>query len=141
MGKEIPLAKTAEGAATAVLVQEPANLNDKVKMLEASITAMQEAFSITRKTLITKEQADPALNAYAVEKNKEGLPLSTCLIGVTKGIPYVLTIWTDGKYYVGNKKFASLSAAAEAVSGVRRSGWTFWKLPDGRTAKEVFKDT
>ena len=44
----------------------------------------------------------------------------------------------DG-YYIDNVKYYSLSAAAEAVSGVRRSGWTFWKLVDGTTVKEAFR--
>jgi hypothetical protein len=44
----------------------------------------------------------------------------------------------DG-YRIGNFKYASLSAAAEVVSGVRRSGWVFWKLPSGETLKELYK--
>lgn len=126
---------------SATIVQSPENIVERLAWLEARIAAMQEAFNITKTTLIKKENAEPTQNAYeSIEKNREGLPLNTCLIGKTKGTPYVLTIWKDGKYYIGNKEFASLSAAAQHVSGVRRSGWAFWKLPDGRTVKEVFKD-
>ncbi|RLI56702.1 MAG: hypothetical protein DRO87_07760, partial [Candidatus Thorarchaeota archaeon] len=53
------------------------------------------------------------------------------------GQMYILRPTPEG-FRVGDQIYKSLSAAAEAVSGVRRSGWTFWKLPDGRTAKEAF---
>ena len=69
--------------------------------------------------------------------NKDGLPLYIHFMGVSRGVPYVLLVRPDA-YYVGTTPYATLSAAAKAVSGVRRSGWTFWKLPDGRTVKEAF---
>ena len=50
---------------------------------------------------------------------------------------YVLSIKHD-RYYIGTTGYDSLSSAAEAASGVRRSGWTFWKMPDGRTVKEAY---
>jgi hypothetical protein len=72
-------------------------------------------------------------------ETKNRVPVGTTLIGKTKNLTFFLTTTEDG-YNVGTTKYDSLSAAAEAVSGCRRSGWTFWKLDDGRTAKEVFKD-
>lgn len=141
MGNEVPLASASNAKAIVVDKNPPTNIEERIRWLEARLSAVQEAFAVTRSALINKENTEPTSNAYDdVDKNHEGLPLSTCLIGVTKGVPYVLTVWKDGKYYIGNKEFTSLSAAAQHVSGVRRSGWTFWKLPDGRTVKEVFKD-
>lgn len=72
-------------------------------------------------------------------ERKAEIPEGTVLYGSTHGLNYFLQV-KDGAFWVGDKRYDSLSAAAEAVSGVRRSGWTFWKLPDGRTVKEVFKD-
>lgn len=68
----------------------------------------------------------------------EGVPEGTTLSGQTRGTTYYLTV-KNGIFMVGASQYKSLSAAAEGVSGVRRSGWTFWKLPDGRTVKDAFK--
>jgi hypothetical protein len=75
-----------------------------------------------------------------IEKNKADLkiPEGTQLYGTTKSVNYFCLV-KDGAFYVGTKRFESLSAAAQGVSGVRRSGWTFWKMPDGRTVKEAYK--
>lgn len=70
--------------------------------------------------------------------NKVEIPEGTVLTGQTRGLSYFLQV-RDGGFYVGITKYDSLSAAAAGVSGVRRSGWTFWKLPDGKTIKEAFK--
>lgn len=70
------------------------------------------------------------------------IPAGTQLVGVTKGIPYFCTVNMDG-FWVGITKYDSLSAAAQGVSGVRRSGWAFWRFStgqnEGRTVKEVYK--
>ena len=73
--------------------------------------------------------------------NKDNLPIGLVCYGVTEKsqFPFCLTVEKDS-YLIGGMKMESLSAAAEAVSGVRRSGWTFWRLPDGRNLKEAFKD-
>lgn len=72
--------------------------------------------------------------------NKDGVPIGLECWGTTEKVPYLLimSVEIDG-YRIGNFKYSSLSAAAEAVSGVRRSGWVFWKLPTGETLKELYK--
>ncbi|TET61125.1 MAG: DUF2924 domain-containing protein [Candidatus Stahlbacteria bacterium] len=72
--------------------------------------------------------------------NKDGIPIGLECWGTTEKVPYLLimSVEIDG-YRIGNFKYSSLSAAAEAVSGVRRSGWVFWKLPTGETLKELYK--
>lgn len=71
--------------------------------------------------------------------NRDGLPLNTSFIGISKGTPFVMVVNAEGKYVVGMDAYDSLSAAAEAVSGVRRSGWTFWRLLDRKTTlKEAY---
>jgi hypothetical protein len=70
--------------------------------------------------------------------NKDGIPVAMPLFGEsTKGGKSFLTVHQD-RYKIGDKEYDSLSAAAEAVSGVRRSGWTFWKTPEGKSVKEAF---
>jgi hypothetical protein len=80
-------------------------------------------------------------DAYS-DLNRDGLPVGQRLVGVTKGIGYVLTVTPDSYFVAGKGEFPSLSAAAEAVSGVRRSGWTFWKIMGGggKTVKEAYRD-
>jgi hypothetical protein len=72
--------------------------------------------------------------------NKDGVPIGIECWGTTENSPYmqIMTVEIDG-YRIGNSKYGSLSAAAEVVSGVRRSGWVFWKLPTGETLKELYK--
>ena len=51
----------------------------------------------------------------------------------------IMKVDADG-YIVGLIKHKSMSAAAEAAGAPKRkSGWRFWKLPDGRSAKEVYR--
>jgi hypothetical protein len=69
------------------------------------------------------------------------IPPGTLLFGKGKNGNQVILVVTEGDLFIGNKSYNSLSAAAEAISGVvRKSGWAFWKTADGRTAKEAFKN-
>ena len=88
---------------------------------------------------IVEDKKDSAVNQKLEKiKSENKIPEGTTLTGVTKGIPYYLEV-KDGGFSVGVRRYDTLSAAAEGVSGVRRSGWAFWKLPDGKTVKDVFK--
>jgi hypothetical protein len=120
------------GDATAA---NPSSLEDRLAVLEAKmdmVLKMLTANDIHER----KEEFDLGEDEFP-EINKDGIPIDINLIGSTKGEVYVLTVRTDA-YYIGNTAYPSLSAAASAVRGSRVSGWVFWKLPDGRTAKEVF---
>ena len=138
--KEISLGKGLERFGKAMTI-EPQTVEERLEALEEKLMAMTLAFYATRNVLKQKQVIDEIEHeVYGdVPKNSDGIPLNTALIGETKGIPYLLIVNELGEYVVGYKKYPSLSAAAEDISGVRRSGWAFWKLPDGRTAKEVFK--
>jgi len=114
--------------------------NDRIFVLEEQMKHMLRVITRLRKEQHgTPASAHPTSPASAT--NKDGIPLGTVCYGVTEKSPllYYLTVEADG-YVVGAHKFPSLSAAAEAVSLVRRSGWAFWHMLDGRTLKEVFKD-
>jgi len=118
------------------LAVKPQSLEERVCMLETMVTNLLQ---INAGLLIDKPEGGD--NAYDTSLNKDGIPFNLCFVGVDRtGFPRILTAREDG-YYIGNIKYNSLSAAAEDVSGiVRKSGWVFWKLPDGRTAKEAFKN-
>lgn len=101
-------------------------------------------------TIVKNLQNNPGSKQIVVEIDKQidanksdnKIPAGTHLVGFTKGIPYFCSVGQDG-FWVGITKYDSLSAAAEGVSGVRRSGWSFWKFSagqyEGKTVKEVYK--
>ena len=138
--KEIALGKGVERFGKAKTL-EPQTVEDRLSVLEEKLHAMTVAFYASRKALKQKQAIDEIEQEVFgdVPKNSDGIPLHTAFIGVTKGIPYLLVVNDLGEYVVGHTKYPSLSAAAEEISGVRRSGWTFWKLPDGTTAKKAFR--
>ena len=121
--------------------KEPRTTAERLDRLEEKLEAMTRAFHATRHMLAKKESnANIVDEVFGGEpKNKDNVPLNSTLIGVTQGLPYVLVVNELGEYMVGKNTYMSLSAAAEGVSGVRRSGWVFWKTADGKTAKEAYR--
>lgn len=85
----------------------------------------------------------------AAIKNKDGIPVGTEISAeVDEGEVVLVTEKTGyrvaqiaGQSIVDGRKFKSLSAAAEAVSGItRKSGWVFWRdFTTGKTLKEKYK--
>ena len=114
------------------------NVQENIAHLTKTVDAMGKMIHMLRGESNTKEAVKAVTNAVF---NKDGLPLNTVYIGQTKKVeaPILLTVEADGSYKIGQMTYKSLSAAAEAVSGVRRSGWTFWKTFEGKTLKEAFK--
>jgi hypothetical protein len=111
---------------------------DRIAVLEQQVAHMSKIIQGL------KNKDKHAANAYEGPQdnlNKDGLPIGLICFGVSSKLPFpsFLEVEEDG-YIVGTTLYDSLSAAAEAVSGVRRSGWTFWKLNNGTTLKEAFKD-
>lgn len=134
--KTVALGKAPAKSGTAKAIK-PRTVEDRLSALENMLVSILE---ITNKNAPTVEKPDNNLNAYVgMPRNRDGLPLNISLIGSTKFGPRILYVSEDG-YYLGNDLYASLSAAAEAASGIiRKSGWVFWKLPDGKSIKDAFK--
>ena len=121
-----------------------ADLKLKLEEFTIKLDSMASMLRLIRKqaTKKYKEQSGEEVIEEENLMNKDGIPLNTVYTGITSKspYPYILIVDGNGDYKIGEKSFDSLSMAAEFVSGVRRSGWTFWKTFDGRTIKEVFKD-
>lgn len=135
------LGQTASSKSGIGILTEPITAEEKIAVLEKRLAYMTKAFYTAKQALANKKGNQ---NAYEdpdipYTPNKHGVPVNSNFFGITRDVPYILYVANNGNYYVNNKKYPSLSSAAEAVSGVRRSGWTFWKLPDGRTIKEVYR--
>lgn len=111
------------------------DLYDKIEALAAVVADLQIQLSdITVSTVI---------------KNKDGIPIGTevdaeiddkLVVLETERTGYRVKAVGDNKIVEG-VKFSSLSAAAEALSGIKRkSGWVFWRdSKTGRTLKEQYK--
>lgn len=134
MTEFVALGKAAPKSGVGLAVK-PKTAEQKVEMLEAIVSSLMDANAKLRSKRCSRES-----NAYEGQPtNRHGIPIGMSLLGLTKWGARILTVAEDG-YYIGLDRYNSLSAAAEATSGiVRKSGWVFWKLPDGRTAKQVFR--
>lgn len=123
---------------------KPVTVEEKIEALEQRIyelTNSMDSMFVIIKGLLRKVNAKEIQNNNKMmekSKSKMEIPLGTILNGKSNGVNYYLVVKEDG-FYVGESCYPSLSAAAQSVSGSRRSGLVFWTLPDGRTVKEVYK--
>ena len=142
LGEEGPEVEIVEVA------PQPQTQEEKINLME--IRMNQLALSIDSLHSIIKKLRDrsSAKRDYAISEKIEKIksdgkiPEGTILVGITRNVPYYCEV-KDGAFYIGITRYPTLSAAATGVSGVRRSGWAFWKLSggkhNGKTVKEVFK--
>ncbi len=132
----------------AVVQAHPGPLSTDQRLSDQQLQLTQLARSLDSLSRMVKEMRDDyrrgeddRLNGI-IEDNKKAkkmeLPEGTELHGKTKGINFFCVV-RNGGFYVGTTRYDSLSAAALGVSGVRRSGWMFWKLSSGKTVKEMYK--
>lgn len=100
---------------TATIIPAPQNLlEQKVADLEKLVQSLQQK-------LDTQEEEDQE------PLNPDNLPIGMVLQGESKGHRYTLEVLADGYLCSTGHIEPTLSAAAERVSGNRRSGWKFWK--------------
>ena len=102
--------------------EKPKSMDDRIRLIEerqfSMINMLDNLF------LVVKEMRD-ALNSKKdhqlrniIETKKHSdkvIPEGTVLWGTSKGLSYFLTV-KQGGFYVGDKRYESLSAAAEHVS-------------------------
>jgi len=127
-----------------VNIDEPLTVEEQLAEMKLKVDSMSQMFFMLRKLGMEKKDKEDS-DKPADDKlllNKDGIPVNTCFVGYTRKSldPYVLVVNEKGEYILGTKVFESLSSAAEFVSGVRRSGWTFWCTLEGETVKEVYKN-
>jgi len=116
------------------IIADTETVNERLSVIESQIQTMCKAIT----TFDSSDELTKESENNKDKTNKDGVPNKAAFIGTTRGVQHVLSVSGDD-YVVGEETYQSLSAAAEAVSGVRRSGWTFWKVPDGRTVKDVYR--
>jgi len=137
---------TSEEIAQVEPATAPVSVEQKLEALETRMLHMTNSidslFQIVKglRDKSSKDQ-DIKINETIEKKKKDQkIEIPECTLHASsKGLSYFCRVAADG-FYVGATRYDSLSAAAEGVSGVRRSGWTFWRMPDDRTVKEVYKD-
>ena len=116
------------------IISKPKTIADKINLLDERITSLTQTFNAISNAMIKDDRQQHVYD----DINRDGIPIGTSFLGQsTRGGMHVLSVKQD-RYYIGTSGYDSLSAAAEASSGVRRSGWTFWKTYDGKTVKEVY---
>jgi len=136
MGDKVALGRATAKAGKATVVK-PKSAEDRLTALE---NMMATLLDLNSRIMNGEKSEESSINAYdSLPKNKDGIPIGISLLGQSRYGPRILSV-TENGYYVGSDGYQSLSAAAEAVSGVvRKSGWIFWKLPDGKSIKEVYR--
>lgn len=137
--KDIALGKAC--SVSLGVITRPVSTEERLSTIEKWLVELTTAFNMVNSSRLKDKRTVDKSDKQIItgDLNKDGIEVGSSFIGESQnaGI-FVLTVRANG-YYVGETPYASLSAAAEAVSGVRRSGWTFWKLMDGRTLKEAFR--
>ncbi len=96
---------------------------------------------LERRVILLEQQLDDLRGQLQENKksllNKDNLPVGMVLKGISKGQDYTLEILEEGYLCSTGEIAATLSAAAEEVSGNRRSGWAFWTDVKGTPIGEI----
>ena len=114
-------------------------LNDKIIELTRELRTMHNIITAGNKSIRENKKNEGLPNNKNL--NIDGLPIGMECWGYSEKSMFLVFMKVEEKSYkIGNKEYNSLSAAAEAVSGIRRSGWIFWKVGvNGKNLKELFK--
>ena len=104
---------------------------------------------VDRLEIAVRELTEKLDRLMTVNKNKDGLPIGLLIHATVNGVGKVVLEVCETDYVVveiagtpitNGREFGSLSSAAEMFSQInRKSGWVFWKGPNGKTLKESYK--
>jgi len=137
MSKRLVPLGAASCEAQAVVATE-ATMEERIYALEKRINELTSMFNQINMLKMKEKRVAQDLNLDKTGLNKDGIPINISLVGhSTKFGTRFLLVLEDGYVFAG-QKYDSLSAAAEAASGVRRSGWTYWKTANELTVKEEY---
>jgi hypothetical protein len=116
--------------------------DDEVMSVTATIIPSPQ-YALERRVILLEQQIESLtrqLEAMSDNKsslNKDNLPIGMVLKGESKGESHNLEILEEGYLCSTGEIVATLSAAAEEVSGNRRSGWAFWTDGQGTPIGEI----
>jgi hypothetical protein len=113
-----------EKRAVGIIVQ-PVSLEERLGTLTKRVDELTKSFNAVHSSVV-KNSHIPA-----------NIPPGTLLFGKS-GKKEAILVVTETGFFIGQTRYNSLSAAAKIVSGIRRSGWAFWKTANGETAKKAF---
>ncbi|MEA3296168.1 MAG: DUF2924 domain-containing protein [Patescibacteria group bacterium] len=125
--KEVALGIESEEKHAIGITAQPVTLKEHLEILTNRVDELTKSFNAMHGSVIKKDHTP--IN----------IPPGTLLFGKSEKREAILVV-TESGFFIGQTKYNSLSAAAKIVSGTRRSGWTFWKTADGKTAKEAFNN-
>lgn len=100
-------------------------------------------YALERRVILLEQQLEAVtrrLEAVTEKRpmlNEDNLPVGMVLKGESKGSNYTLEVLEKGYLCSTGEIAATLSAAAEEVSGNRRSGWKFWTDGKGTPIGEI----
>lgn len=109
------------------ITAKPITLEERLETLTKRVNELTKSFNAMHSSVV-KGNHVPAT-----------IPPGTLLFGKS-GKKEAILVVTENGFFIGETRYNSLSAAAGIVSGIRRSGWTFWKTANGKTAKEAFSN-
>ncbi len=113
------------------------DVDEVITRVTATIFPSPQGALERRVILLEQQLADFQSNLGKSKKNKDNLPVGMVLRGESKGQSYTLEILEEGYLCSTGEIEATLSAAAERVSGNRRSGWVFWTDGKGTPIGEI----
>lgn len=116
--------------------------DDEVTSVTATIVPSPQ-YALERRVILLERQIESltrqleAIGDNRTTLNKDNLPIGMVLKGESKGKFHKLEILEEGYLCSTGEIVATLSAAAEEVSGNRRSGWVFWTDEKGTPIGEI----
>lgn len=123
--------------------EDLANRSEDVEVTRVTATVIPAPQSVLEQRLMELErqleEVTRRLHKQGEEPtiNKDGLPVGMVLQGESKEKRYTLEVLEEGYLCSTGEIAPTLSAAAEKVSGNRRSGWAFWKDGQGTPIGEI----
>jgi hypothetical protein len=116
--------------------------DEEVLSVTATIVPSPQ-YALERRVILLEQQLESmtrqleAMGDKQPTLNKDNLPIGMVLKGDSKGKSHKLEILEEGYLCSTGEIVATLSAAAEEVSGNRRSGWAFWTDGQGTPIGEI----
>lgn len=116
--------------------------DEEVMSVTATIVPSPQ-YALERRVILLEQQLESVIRQLEAKSDKkttlnnDNLPIGMVLKGESKGESHKLEVLEEGYLCSTGEIVATLSAAAEEVSGNRRSGWKFWTDGQGTPIGEI----